>query len=228
MPVVRDWDLIIDADQVLRGQGADPAAIRSRSPKLVEMAARSIVEGTPFLKPSLLYRRVGIESVRHERIKLEGGAELRGKLLVQHLAPASEAILILCTVGAELDTLISETMNTDPVFALALDGLGSAGVEALANAACHRFEVQAKESHKTTSIPLSPGMIDWPVEEGQAQIFGLLPAADIGVSLTPSWVMIPRKSLSMVLGIGEQMISDKTTCDYCSMRETCRYQNHYA
>jgi hypothetical protein len=228
MPVLRDWDLIINADQVLRGQGADPVAIRARSPKLVEMAERSIVEGTPFLKPSLLYRYMAVEGVQHERIKLEGGADLSGKLLAQHLAPASEVILILCTVGAELEKLVSETMRTDPVFALALDGLGSAGVEALANAACRRFEVEAEEGRKMTSIPLSPGMVDWSVEEGQSQIFELLSAEDIGVSLTPSWVMIPRKSLSMVLGIGEQMASGKTTCDYCSMRETCRYQDHYA
>jgi pseudouridine-5'-phosphate glycosidase len=30
MPILKDWDLIIDADQVIRGQGADPAVIRSR------------------------------------------------------------------------------------------------------------------------------------------------------------------------------------------------------
>lgn len=93
-------------------------------------------------------------------------------------------------------------MKSDLVYALALDGLGSAGVESLANAACRQFEIEAEEQHLEATIPLSPGMIDWSVEEGQPQIFDLLPAEEIGVKLTPSWVMIPRKSLSMVMGIG--------------------------
>jgi hypothetical protein len=78
-----------------------------------------------------------------------------------------------------------------------------------------------------TTIPLSPGMIGWSVAEGQSQIFALLDAAEIGVGLTEHGVMIPPKSLSMVLGIGPNMGTAGSTCDYCSMRETCRYQDHY-
>jgi len=227
MSVLRNWELVIDVDQVLRGQGGDPAAIRQRSPKLVGLTERAIEEGTPLLKPELLYRRLKVDHVIHERIKLEGGGELRSKLLVEHLAPASKVILILCTIGSDLEEKISQVMKTDLVYALALDGLGSAGVEALANAACRQFEVEAEGKCLEATIPLSPGMIDWSVEEGQPQIFDLLPAEEIGVQLTSSWVMVPRKSLSMVMGIGEQLTQSGTTCDYCSMAETCRYQDHY-
>lgn len=227
MPVLREWTLIIGVDQVLRGQGADPAAIRQRSPKLVDLAERAIEDGTPLLKQELLYRRLKVDHVIHERIKLEGGMELRSKLLTEHLAPASEVVVILCTIGSDLEDKISQVMKSDLVYALALDGLGSAAVEALANAACRKFEVEAEEKHLEATIPLSPGMIDWSVEDGQPQIFDLLPAEEIGVELASSWVMIPRKSLSMVMGIGKHMIQSGTTCDYCSMRETCRYQDHY-
>jgi hypothetical protein len=227
MPILHDWNLIIDADQVIRGQGANPEAIRDRSPRLVEYAERAIGEGMPLLKPVLLFRCMEVEGIKHDRIVLEGGEELRGKLLSQHLAPATEVLIVLCTVGADLEKKVSEVMMNDPPFGLALDGFGSAAVEALANAACHRFELEMEEKQLETSIPLSPGMVDWLVEEGQAQIFTLLPAEEIGVSVTPSWIMLPRKSLSMVIGIGEKMTQVGTPCDFCTMRETCRYQNHY-
>lgn len=227
MPVELEWDLRIDADQVLRGQGADPTVIRQRSPRLVDLAERAIEEGTPLLKPAMLYLRWAVEGIRHESIHLEGGAELQGKLVAQHLAPARELLVILCTIGAELEEKISQVTSEDLVYGLALDGLGSAGVEALANAGCRRFEMEAVAAGFETSIPLSPGMLEWPVEQGQPQIFGLLQEEDIGVSLTPTSVMVPRKSLSMVIGIGESMVSG-TTCDYCGMRATCRYQDHYA
>jgi hypothetical protein len=227
MPILSDWNLIIDADQVIRGQGADPETIRARSPRIVEYAERAIVDGTSLLNPELIFRRMGVEKVLHERIVLESGDELRSPLLVQHLSPATEVLIILCTIGADLENKVSEIMRNDPPYGLALDGFGSAAVEALANAACHHFELESEEKRLETSIPLSPGMIDWLVEEGQAQIFKLLPAKDIGVSVTPSWIMLPRKSLSMIVGIGEKMTQAGTPCDFCTMRETCRYQNHY-
>jgi hypothetical protein len=225
MPVLSNWELIIDADQVLRGQGADPAKIRQRSPRLIDLAERAIEEGSSLLKPALLYRRMEVDHVIHERIRLKGGGELKGKLPATHLAPASEVLVILCTVGSDLEKRISQVMKTDLVYGLALDGLGSAGVEALTNAACRQFEIEAEMKHLEVTIPLSPGMMDWSVEDGQPQIFKLLPAEEIDVELTSSVVMVPRKSLSMVMGIGKQMITSGSICDYCSMAETCRYRD---
>jgi hypothetical protein len=100
-------------------------------------------------------------------------------------------------------------------------------VEALANAACLYFERLAMDGGLQASIPLSPGMVDWPVSDGQPQVFKLLGEAASDVQLTPSYIMVPQKSLTMVMGIGADVKSSGRTCDYCSMRNTCRYQEHY-
>jgi hypothetical protein len=227
MAVLREWNLQLDVDQVLRGQGADPAIIRKRSPTIVALAEKAVREGSHLLRPEMLYRRLAVERVVHDRVILEAGVELRGSLIGQHLTPAVEVIIMLCTIGAGLDEEVSQALKGDTVYGLALDGLGSAAVEALANAACHQFENEARSNGMETSIPLSPGMMGWPVEEGQPRIFSALQADQIGISVTPSWVMLPKKSLSMVLGIGPHMMGG-TSCDYCAMHETCRYQDHYA
>jgi hypothetical protein len=39
--------------------------------------------------------------------------------------------------------------------------------------------------------------------------------------------MLPRKTLTMVLGAGPEMTAAGRTCDYCSLRDVCRYQDHY-
>jgi hypothetical protein len=70
-------------------------------------------------------------------------------------------------------------------------------------------------------------MQGWPVEVGQRQIFEILNPSQIDIQLTASYLMIPRKSLSMVIGLGSNILEKGTTCDYCSMKETCRYQDHY-
>ena len=79
------------------------------------------------------------------------------------------------------------------------------------------------------SIPFSPGMVDWSVCDGQPQIFQPAWRGRVDCkSYTHSCVMIPQKSLTMVMGIGANLKSSGRACDYCSMRDTCRYQDHYA
>ena len=113
------------------------------------------------------------------------------------------------------------------VCAVRWDGAGSAWVEALANAACQYFEKQAADEGLETTIPFSPGMVDWSVADGQPQIFNLLSEAGSIVHLTPSSIMVPRKSLTTVMGIGAELKSSDRVCDYCMMDNTCRYQEQH-
>lgn len=227
MPVWSTQELDFGVDAVLRGQGADPGAIRERSPRLVELTERALEEGTSLLEPTTLFRELHVDTLRHERLILDGGARLSGKLIAEHLGPADRVILILCTVGDALENHAGEVSQEDIVYGLALDGVGSAAVEALANAACKHFEDQAVELGYQSSIPLSPGMVGWPVEKGQPEIFEILKPEQVNVELTEYGIMKPRKSLTMVLGLGKLMKTGGRTCDYCAMRETCRYQDHY-
>jgi hypothetical protein len=153
---------------------------------------------------------------------------LKGPLIAQHLVAAEQVILLVCTIGAELENIVSELMQTDPLLGWTLDGLGSAAVEALALDACNHFEDRAARTGRHTSLPLSPGMIGWPVEEGQPQIFSIIDGLEAGIRLTASGQMAPRKSLSMVLGVGVNIGRGGRTCDYCSLSDSCKYQNHYA
>ena len=226
--VVRDWPLNIDADSVLRGQGADPAIIRQRKPRLVQIAERAAAEGSTLIEPAVIYRTMPVASLRHERVTLNGGSQLTGALLAQHLAPAQQLTLIVCTIGPALEQRVSSLMWNDPSFALALDGFGSVAAEALGVAICSQLEEAAQRDGLHTSIPLSPGMIGWSVDVGQPQIFSLVDAEQIGVTLNDNAQMIPHKSTSMVLGASTAPFSEGRTCDFCALRETCRYQDHYA
>lgn len=226
--VVRDWQLDIDVDMVLRGQGADPVVLRQRKPRLVAIAERAVAEGRALIEPAVVYRTVRVESLTHERLMLSGGAHLSGVLLAQHLAPAQFVTLIVCTLGPALEQRVSALLRDDASFGLALDGFGSVAAEALGVAICSRLEAQAKQAGQYTSIPLSPGMIGWPVDVGQRQLFSQLDTAPIGVTLNDSAQMTPHKSTSMVLGVGSSPFSEGRACDFCALRGTCRYQDHYA
>jgi hypothetical protein len=228
MPVRRDWTLALDADLVLRGQGADPAVIRGRSRALVAIAEDALAAARPLIAPAVLYRVVEVEGLRHERLTLEGGAHLSGTLVAQHLGSAQRVAVALCTIGPALEDYAAEVMQDDPSLGLALDGCGSAAAEALANSACRYFESLAAEASEQATMPLSPGMIGWSVESGQPELLALVDTQEIGVHAATSGMMHPRKTVSFVVGLGPEVTAGGRACDYCNLRETCNYQDHYS
>ena len=227
MEVIRNWKLELDTDKVLRGQGADPAVLRSRNPRLVELAGKALAVGQALLEPAVAYQSLPVESFRHEKLALVGGAVLSGPLIAKHLGGSTEALVMLCTVGERIEGAIREALEADPPFGLALDGLGNAAAEALATAASNRFEAEGEVHGLHSSLPLSPGMVGWPVEEGQNQVFRIASSNPLGILLTSGGMMLPRKSVSLVLGLGPNLQRAGKACDYCNLRETCRYQDHF-
>jgi len=239
MPLIKNWELSLEADHILRAQGADPDVIRSRRPALVRTAEWALEEGLPLLEPSALYIELRVREIRHERVYLDipeadqKSSFLSGPLLANHLSAAEKIAIAVCTVGETVETTAAEVMTNNLLEGLALDAVGSAAAEALGNAVCAFLEAQAEAEGLQATLPLSPGMIDWPVSEGQPQIFRFLENEQISfpgfnVKLTPDYVMLPLKSVSFVMGFGTQVNKQGRTCDFCGMKETCRYQEHYA
>ena len=228
MPLLKISELSIDEDSVLRNLGVDPGTIRQRKPELVEMTRRALLDGRSFLEPQILYRKLKVKSFRHQQVLLEDGNKLSGQLIADHLGFAEYVVLLLCTVGDRIEAHISAAMGSDVLYGLALDGFGSAAVEALANAACNFFEEEAAETGLQPSVPLSPGMIGWDVERGQRELFEILDGSQVVVTLSERSVMIPRKSLTMAVGFGQEASTSGRTCDFCAMKERCHYKDHYA
>jgi hypothetical protein len=56
-----------------------------------------------------------------------------------------------------------------------------------------------------TTAPLYPGILGWELAAAQTQLFSLVDASAIGVTLNSSFLMIPTKSVSMVIGVGTRL-----------------------
>lgn len=205
MPVLENLKLQVDVDDVLRGQGANPQVLRARRPALADLAAQALCAGLPLASPRVVYKTFEVHTVQHERLVFAGGGKLNGKLVARHLARARLVHVLLCSIGPALEQYAEEMWCSSTTYSLALDGVGAAAVEALANAACRQLEDRALQQGWKSSIPLSPGMLDWTVEEAQPQIFQLLAGEPLQVELTPSLIMQPRKSLTMVMGVGPDL-----------------------
>lgn len=225
LPVVLDhtWRHALDADAVLRGQGADPAVVRARSARLVEFAQHALERGLPLLDPWVAERRHSIERADRLEIRVQGGGTLSGEAVVRELGSAREIVVLAVTVGERIARLATALMPTEPALGLAIDGLGNAAVDALANAIVARVRAEALTRAWSAGVQVSPGMVGWPLERGQRDLFSLLPD-DGPVRLSDIGMMSPRKSLSMVIGVGPGMMADASTCDFCSSHDRCRHR----
>jgi Vitamin B12 dependent methionine synthase, activation domain len=226
---VREWDLPIDADMVLRAQGADPVRLRARKSATIAVAERAVATGVPLLHPAVTYRYLEVTALRHERLMVGAGASsyLSGPLIAQHLCAARRVVVMVCTIGPHLEAEASARAADDLALAVALDAVGSTAVDLLATTACHWVDERARADGLRTTIPLSPGLLGWPVAMGQRELFALLEHEEMAVRLTESWMMVPRKSTSLVIGVGPDVVQSGDPCDYCSMHATCRYREEH-
>jgi hypothetical protein len=219
-----DFVIQPSTDDVLRGQGLDPETVRTGKKTLLALSERAQAEGLSLLHPVAFTRELSVSEHRHEKILLGNGARLTGPLVTRHLSGADQVVAVICTIGSEVEETVARLFGEDPAYALALDGLGNAAVEMLAQQVCEHLGLQAKTAGLTVSTPLSPGSPEWPAEIGQPQIFALANAGEAGIRITSGGMMIPKKSLSFVVGIGPDM-SQTGLCDLCSLKETCRYRH---
>ena len=149
-----------------------------------------------------------------------------GGPVVSVVGGAEELIVAVCTVGPAADRLVKEAQQERQLFkAMLLSDLASWAVDMIRHQVCQWLEDTARAQGLRVSAPLSPGESVWSVAD-QAVIFSLLDAGQIGVSLSPSMVMSPIKSLSLIVGVGSQPmgVEGASNCDFCTIQERCNYR----
>ena len=103
----------------------------------------------------------------------------------------------IATIGFSIDTKISFFLERkDIMSAFILDSIGSVAIEELVENICKDINLE----YGTTTMRFSPGYGDWGIQN-QKQFLQWLGASKLGIALSPTFQMIPRKSVSALLGI---------------------------
>jgi len=212
--------------QVLRWQGIAENRVRPGMTAL--MQELMVLAENHLLKPTAGYKTYPVVEVIHDGIRLNDFTVVGGGLLSSVLKQASELVVVVCTIGVELEEQVATYCAENEVFrGVLLDGIGSAAVDSTLREFDKLIAQEAISHGYNTSRPLSPGMPGFPLSE-QQRLLELSGAGEIGVSLTSSGVMKPRKSISAVIGVGLDMPVWKPTdtCKSCNLKKTCGYRTH--
>lgn len=180
--------------------------------------------------PAVAWRRFPVHAVEDTHVALAGGTRLGGGRLPEIVRGATTLVVAVVTIGPAVETRVSRYSGAGHLMrATLLDSFASWAVGHVRDqfAGDVKHDLHAAEAFHV-SIPASPGEVaDWPLTD-QATIFRLLgdETAEIGVRLRPSMLMVPIKSLSLVMGAGPDPLGQEagTNCAYCPRRATCRYK----
>ena len=166
--------------------------------------------------------------VRHtpEGISLEGsGLVLPGEMARTMLRDCTDAVLLLCTLGAGFEARLRAASARDMAQAAMLDACGSAYVEA----GCFDAEkaIAARFPGKFLTDRFSPGYGDLPLELQPKLCAALDSQRRLGVTVTESLLMVPMKTVSAVIGLADTPQPARVRgCQFCARRETCNFRKH--
>lgn len=161
-------------------------------------------------------------------IKVQGtDLALSGKSIYHHLKNAQSVAMLAATLGIEVERQIRKYELTAMSKALILDACCTAYIEQICDLAECEIE-EAVAGKYTLNRRFSPGYGDLPMDV-QPDLLAVLEAdRRLGINLSESMLMMPRKSVSAVIGLFEDeklaRPRRKSSCSDCSMVQDCGFK----
>lgn len=209
----------LNREEALRYMGQQ-GACDSRMEALLDECENVILSRA---KPRYLYKCFDIEHI-------DGGVQVNNTSLVllgnsisEHLRGCDRAVLMCATLLGDVDKEVRIAELSDVLRALALDCMASTAVEQL----CNKVEGLIKKDfpgyYMTWRFGIGYG--DLPISQ-QREFLNVLNAPRlIGLNVTNSNILTPRKSVTAIIGLSKNVIEEnKRGCEICNLKEVCSFR----
>jgi len=149
-----------------------------------------------------VYRILPVEAVSDGIVTFKDeDFRIQSRQVARMMRKADPGILFMTTLGPRLEEEVKRLFERDHMAeAVILDAIGSETADALADKMHWEILKYLAEDEGFRVTPrFSPGYGDWPVTV-QGEFCEVCGGGKIGISVNESFLMIPRKSVSAVLG----------------------------
>lgn len=146
--------------------------------------------------------------------------EILGKSIAKHLAGCEKVACIAVTVGENIEREVTKKFDAgNYVSSVLLDAAATAAVEQAADELEKAIAREVSRESLKMRWRFSPGYGDW-LLENQKKFFYITGAAEIGMTLTESLMLVPRKSVTAIIGLekiisADSKVKTKKTCATC-------------
>ncbi len=174
-------------------------------PKVLGILNELRTRALELFQPMYQYTILPIQSIDHENqtVTLEGVHVFHGEGIAEALRYSQEAAIFLVTLGHPVVEEIERLNRVDVSRGFFLDVLSSVAVENLAEQAHLEIARLVWERGWYVGHRYSPGFCDWDLTQ-QRVLFSLLNSSLLSIQLTDHCMMIPRKTVSAIIGTGRK------------------------
>jgi hypothetical protein len=162
-----------------------------------------------------------IECVQGSIVVIEGSIIFESQVIAPLLEQCEKAAVFLVTIGEHLEEMAYRLAEDGLIVqATVLDAIGSVAAEKVADFVQDRVREIANDQGLVISQRFSPGYCDWDIGQ-QRTVFWAVSGDSVGIRLTEGCLMIPRKSISGVIGIGPRdgNVENYNPCKTCDKHD---------
>lgn len=214
----------INKNEVLRYLGHKDQDIDEELDRLIDICIKEVEDTS---KPAYTYKVFDVEVNKENEIAVVGtNLVLKGKDIYNHLKDAKRCAIMAATLGIVIDNKIRITGKRDMTRSIILDSCATEMIEKVCDKVEAEIIEQAKSENFKTNFRYSPGYGDLPIDI-QGEIVSILNANKaIGLTTTTSSILIPRKSVTAIVGFLDQdvKVNKKRNCGTCNLRKTCNFR----
>ena len=211
----------MDKEDIFRILSHQNAHVDSHSRDLVDRYMKQVLNEAA---PRGAYGRWNaMELANADEIEVEGLRFRTGKIIRKMLQGAALYAFFIATAGKGPEMLSRKLMEEGNYLeGFIVDLIASFLVDAVADQLHMLIRTEASSLGMKVTNRYSPGYCSWDVSE-QQKLFSLFTRNNCGISLSPSSLMSPIKSVSGLIGIGDSVRYREYICDICSMKE-CQFR----
>ena len=169
-------------------------------PAMEKAIGQAIEEGYRMIEGQGVYRTLTITGIEEARVLTRESSTLFvGQKMVKLLKHCDYATLIVATIGPRIETEVDRLSGPEPAHAYFLERVGAWMADYMGIWLDRILEREIVRAGYQRTFRFGVGYGDWPLSS-QTEVMALTEAHKIGITLNEAYIMIPRLSVSAVIG----------------------------
>jgi len=204
--IIENLPFAIDEERVLREMRVAKIKRLDQMEErpLAESIKKAISQGYTLIQGKGIFKALELVSVSGQLEAAEAPGLFAGENMKKLLSGCPRATIMAVTIGPALEDEVARLDKAGQITeAYLLEMVGGMMADYMADRLDERIDREVSRAGFDRTMRYSPGYGDWPLDR-QAPLHKLLGSERIGISVTDTHIMIPRKSVSAVLGWKER------------------------
>ena len=168
-------------------------------------------------EPKGVYREYDYDNKQHI-VASNPPLLIEGSAIRKHLAKSTKVFVMAVTVGEAIEEKSARFFKENEyTMGLLLDAAATTATEQVANQVNSLIDNAAKKKGYTPTWRFSPGYGNWPIKI-QHDLARIIKTEEIGLSVTETFTLFPRKSVTAIIGLmpENEEVETRRGCSSCN------------